>query len=76
MRYRVTVPIGLTGLLLWNGKDVLSVADPDPGSGTFLTPDPGWVKITPESRMNIPDNISDKTETPMDGKYFAKKRLT
>jgi hypothetical protein len=22
-----------------------NVADPDPGSGAFLNPDPGWVKI-------------------------------
>jgi hypothetical protein len=43
-----------------------SVADPDPGSGAFLTPgsgirDPGWVKSQdpdPGSGMNNPDHIS------------------
>jgi hypothetical protein len=43
-----------------------SVADPDPGSGAFLTPgsrtrDPGWVKSKdpdPGSGMNNPDRIS------------------
>ncbi len=30
-------------------------ADPDPGSGTFLTLDPGWKNSDPESGTNIPD---------------------
>jgi hypothetical protein len=40
-----------------------SVADPDPGSGAFLTPwirDPGWVKskdLDPGTGMNNPDHI-------------------
>jgi hypothetical protein len=42
-----------------------SVADPDPGSGAFLTPgsgirDPGWLEsqhLDPGSEMNNPDHI-------------------
>jgi hypothetical protein len=47
----------------------LGVADPDPGSGAFLTPwirDPGWAKSQdPDhgSRMNYPDHISESLET-------------
>jgi hypothetical protein len=46
-----------------------SVADPDPGSGAFLTPgsriwDPGWVKKSGSgSGMNNPDHISESLET-------------
>ncbi len=36
-----------------------SVADPDPGSGAFLTPGSGMGKKSgPESGMNNPDHIS------------------
>jgi hypothetical protein len=47
--------------------DKISFADPDPGSGAFLTlfdpwiRDPGWVKSQdpdPGSGMNNPDHIS------------------
>ena len=38
-----------------------SVVDPDPGSGTFLTP--GSTKSDPECGMNIPDYISGSLET-------------
>ncbi len=40
--------------------------DPDPGSGEFLNPGPGWVKNhDPDlgSGMNIPDHISESLET-------------
>jgi hypothetical protein len=30
-------------------------ADPDAGSGIYLTLDPGWKKSDSESRINIPD---------------------
>ncbi len=30
-------------------------ADPDPGSGIFLTLDPGWTNSAPGSGINIPD---------------------
>jgi hypothetical protein len=30
-------------------------ADADPGSGIFLTLDPGWKNSSPGSRKNIPD---------------------
>jgi hypothetical protein len=30
-------------------------ANPDPGSGIFLTRDPGWKKTVPGSERNIPD---------------------
>ncbi len=33
----------------------LFYADPDPGSGIFLTLDPGWKNWDPESGINIPD---------------------
>jgi hypothetical protein len=38
-----------------------SVADPDPGSGSFLTPGSG--KSVSETGMNNPDHISDSLET-------------
>jgi hypothetical protein len=44
---------------------VASVADPDPGSGAFLTPGSGMVgkKSGPGSGMNHPDHISESLET-------------
>ncbi len=50
---------------------LVSVADPDPGSGAFLTPgsgirDPGWVESQhpdPGSGMNNPDHIFQSLET-------------
>jgi hypothetical protein len=29
--------------------------DPDPGSGIFLSRNPGWKSLDPGSRINIPD---------------------
>jgi hypothetical protein len=53
-------------ILFYAAKLLTSVADPDPGSGAFLTPgsrirDPGWVTCQdpdPGSGMNNPDHIS------------------
>jgi hypothetical protein len=46
---------------------VCNVVDPDPGTGAFLTPESGMgieIKIRDsESRMNIPDHISESLET-------------
>jgi hypothetical protein len=33
-------------------------ADPDPGSGAFLTLDPRWKNLNPVSGINIPDSKS------------------
>jgi hypothetical protein len=62
--------IGRTQKLLQTEEESISVEDPDPGSGTFLTPrswilDPGWVKNQdPGSGMNNPVNtISESLET-------------
>ncbi len=38
-----------------------SAAAPDPGSGVFLTLDPGWEKS--ESEINVPDHISESLVT-------------
>jgi hypothetical protein len=45
---------------------LISVANPVPGSGAFLTPGSGMGKNQvpdPESGMNIPDHISESLET-------------
>jgi hypothetical protein len=45
-----------------------SVADPDPGSGTLMTPGSGTGKKStpdPGSGMNIPDDISESLETKL-----------
>jgi len=41
-----------------------SVADPDPGSGAFLTPGSGMGKKSRSgSRMNIPEHTAESLET-------------
>jgi hypothetical protein len=43
---------------------ICSVADPDPGSGFFLTPGSGKIKKSGfGSGMNNPDHISESIET-------------
>ncbi len=59
--------------ILYYNMVKISVADPDPGSGAFLTlgsqdPGPGWVRNQdPDagsgSGMNIPDHDSESLET-------------
>ncbi len=49
-----------------NPSSFVSVADPDPGSGAFLTRDPGSAmgkKSGSGSGMNNPDYISESLET-------------
>jgi hypothetical protein len=50
-----------------NPRPVASVADPDPGSGAFLTPGSGMGKKS-ESGMKNPDHISKCLETIFLGK--------
>jgi hypothetical protein len=56
-------------LFKWRNTIATSVADPDPGSGDFLTPgsgiqDPGCVKNQdPDPGMKNPDHISECLET-------------
>jgi hypothetical protein len=48
-----------------------SVADPDPGTGAFLTPGSGRGKKSGSgSRTNIPDHISESFETIFLLKFF------
>ncbi len=56
-------------------RDFGSVADPDPGSGAFLTPGSGirgpeWVKIRIRIRDENPDHISECLETILWVKIF------
>jgi hypothetical protein len=48
-----------------------SVADPDPGSGAFLTPESGAF-VTPGSRMGKKNRIRIRDEQP--GSYFQELR--
>jgi hypothetical protein len=41
--------------VFWVKKYFNSPADPDLGSGIFLTLDPGWKNSDPGSRINFPD---------------------
>jgi hypothetical protein len=62
----VTTPMFIPRLV-GTEKHVISVADPDPGSGASLTPGSGTGKKS-GSGMNIPDHISDSLETVFRGK--------
>jgi hypothetical protein len=62
--------LGSPTLLVEGGSETLkrgqknSVANPDPGSGAFLTPGSGMGKISRYgSGMKIPDHISESLET-------------